>query len=157
MFPLANEDIVAYHAHQPAIIPILTLIRRRSWRTVLVQTCVAALSVACLAPLFPNFNTVTIAIVTAAASICFIALSVLYSSLVAIFEYRELLGVGGNNNIETRPIRIIVAVATPLLGLMYWSWIKRDNSPHTVDASISAGVLKAAQWVLLFQAVSYEH
>lgn len=152
-FRFANKDMVACHAIQPAIIPFLALIRRQPWRTILVQTLVAALSVACLAPSFPDFNTVTILIVSAAAFICFVALLILYSSLVSVFEYRDLLGVGGNNSIETKPVRIVFAAAGPLLGMMYWSWIVRDNSPHSINASILAGALEAAQWVFLFQAV----
>ena len=121
---------------------------------ILVQSAVATLSVICLEPPFPYYNTVTILIAAGGASICFIALTVLYSSFVALFEYRDLLGVGGNNNVETRPVRLLLAVVSPLLGVMYWSWITRDPSPHTIEDSVRAGALKAAQWILLFQAVS---
>ena len=148
---LADQDA---SATQPAVIPIVALARRRSWRVILVQSAVATLSVICLAPPFPYYNTVTIFIAAGGASICFIALVVLYSSLVALFEYRDLLGVGGNNHVETRPVRFLFAVASPLLGLMYWSWITRDPSPHTIEDSVRAGTLKASQWILVFQAVS---
>ncbi|RYP39937.1 hypothetical protein DL766_000146 [Monosporascus sp. MC13-8B] len=137
---------------EPAVIPALTIIRRRSWPIVLVQSSVAALSILCVKPLFQFYNTVTIAIVTGAASLCFVALVVLYNSLIAVFERRDLLGVGGRNNVETKPIRVISAVVLPLLGLMYWSWIKRDGSPHAIGSSISEGAVKAVQWIFLFQA-----
>ena len=139
---------------QPALVPIVALVRRRPWRDILIQSLVAVASVLCLAPTFWSYNTVTTLIAAGAATCCLVSLTVLYSCLVSLFEYRDLLGVGGNNNVEIRPLRFIIAVACPLLGTMYWSWIQRDASFHEITDSITAGALKAVQWVFLFQAVS---